>query len=151
MLKIHWFDLLWKSLCGFVVVVRLSHQIHYTQYIYHVHVFLFFFFIGVAGLSAVYSKICTHLQPALRPRDWPNAQPHSHWGLHCIFLRAQLSLWVSLARCQRCGHVVQQVEPQTPPICYRRRRLSSQSRRLQSGCDDLSHFIEDTGGPSVPV
>ena len=29
--------------------------------------------LGVAGLSAVCST-CVHPRPALRPRDWPNAQ-----------------------------------------------------------------------------
>jgi len=81
----------------------------------------------------------------------PLHNPTPYWGLYHIFLRAQLSLRVSLARCQRCSPVVQQVEQQTSPISYPYRLLSSQPRRLQSGCDGLSHFIEDTGGPCVPV
>jgi len=41
--------------------------------------------------------------------SWPIAQPHSLLRLVLYILRAQLSLRVSLARCQRCGPVVQQV------------------------------------------
>jgi len=96
---------------------------------------------GVAGLSAVYST-CTHPQPALAQCATPLSL-----GLVLYILRAQLSLRVSLARC----HGAALSYRLTPPICHPCRQLSSQPRRLQSGCDGLSHFIEDTGGPSVPV
>jgi len=44
-------------------------------------------------------------------------------GLVLYILRAQLSLWVSLAKGQWCGPVLQ-VEPLAPAICYPCRRLS---------------------------
>jgi len=66
---------------------------------------------------------------------WHTSSHHQRWGLElaqCItlltlglvlyILRAQISLQVSLARCQWCDPVLQ-VEPLALPICYPRRQL----------------------------
>jgi len=62
-------------------------------------------------------------------------------GLVLYILRAQLSLRVSLARCQWCSPVLQ-VEPLAPAICY-----LTTPRRPQSGCDGLSQFKSTQASP----
>ena len=76
---------------------------------------------GVARPLAVYAT-CFQPPPALRPRLAQCATPLT-LGLVLYILRAQLSLRVSLTRCQWCSPVLQ-VEPLASPICYPRRRLS---------------------------
>jgi len=71
-------------------------------------------------------------QPTLKPtfESWLIAQPYSLLSLVLYILRAQLSLRVSLARCQWCSPVIQQVELQTPSICYQHMQLLSHPRCL---------------------
>jgi len=101
----------------------------------------------VARLLAVHA-ICFQPLSVSRPRLAQCATPLT-LGLVLYILRAQLSLWVSLARCLCCGPVVQ-VEPLAPAICYLRRRLSPQPRCLQSGCDGLSQFKKTQVNPLYP-
>jgi len=76
---------------------------------------------GMARLLAVY---VTCLQPCQRwGLELAQCAAPLTMGLVLYILRVQLSLRVSLARCQWCGPVLQ-VEALGPTICYPRRRLS---------------------------
>jgi len=89
---------------------------------------------------------CLQLPPALRPRHSPVRNSPLTLRLVLFVYRAQLSQ-VSLAEC----HVWASYRTAYPCHLLSAPATLTTPRRPQSGCDGLSQFNEDIGGPSCTL